>query len=151
MDLDNGDMQPVAQPVLSYLASLSNIVHGPGHPIRTVSQSFLPTAGPKRSWLVRATLRSIYSSLGQDCSTESILCAWAQSIGARMMHRLANGRSIRISGEVTRHHRGHDANDFICCIYGTLVTQIGKYWKRKMILCLGVSAIQILIWKIIVV
>ncbi len=123
MELENGDMQPVAQQVLSYLASLSNIVHGSGYPIRKVSHSLLHTAGPERSWLVRATLRSIYGSIGQDGSAESILGAWAQSIGTRMTHRLANGRSIRISSVVTKHHRSHDANDFSCRTHGAPVPE----------------------------
>ena len=124
MDLENGDMQPVAQQVLSYLASLSNIVQGPGHPIRTVSHSLLHVAGPERSRLVRATLCSIYGSIGQDGNADSILVAWAQSIGTRMTHHLANGRSIRISSAVTRHHRSHDADDFSCCIHGALVPKL---------------------------
>ncbi|ERF72468.1 hypothetical protein EPUS_07925 [Endocarpon pusillum Z07020] len=120
MELDNGDMQPVAQQVLSYLASLSNIAQGPGHPIRTVSRSLLHMAGPERSRLVRATLCNIYGSIGQDGNADSILIAWAQSIGTHITHHLANGRSIRISSVVTRHHRSHDADDFSCCIHGAL-------------------------------
>lgn len=123
MDLENGDMQPVAQQVLSYLASLSNIAQGPGQPIRTVSRSLLHVAGPERSRLVRATLCSIYGSIGQDGNADSILVAWPQSIGRRITHHLANGRSIRILSVVTKHHRSCDAGDFSCCIHGALVPQ----------------------------
>jgi hypothetical protein len=83
--LTDYSMNCLAQQLLSYIAAMTEIIYGAGHPTQTVTQSLLKAAPSLRSQLIQRTLYNMRDIIGKDCDSTSI---WTYFFRRRVFHTL---------------------------------------------------------------
>lgn len=94
--LTDDSMDCLAQQLLSYIAALSEIIHGSRHPTRTVTESLLKAAPSMRSQLIQSTLHIMRDVVERDCGSSS---SWLYFFRRRVFHTLTYAEALSARGQ----------------------------------------------------